>query len=377
MPQGRKLLPVFQESEDQALGTCTTCPNLCRWSCPVAEAEAKETSAPHRMMIQSGLLKAERITAASVGEAPYHCTGCGACTKSCLHDVDVPFNLMLARNRVLSSGAAPAAVQEVVGHFGVAGNAQGISLEPALESIAESAGYGITRTAETVYFPGCGTLAELPDAAMAFLRGATLAGATELKLTAASGTCCGLPLLWAGELEGFKAHATRFAAQFHGARTLVVHEPSCYQALATIYPRFGIDLAPRVVGVLGFLAPHLDLSKMDGEEGPQVAYLDQCQLDRGMKEVTRPRHFVRRLARKRPIELPELTCEEADCCGASGLLPQVAPQTARAMAEARIQAFRESGADELTMLSPRCVKHLRSVDPSLPVYDLTTLLSRL
>jgi hypothetical protein len=47
------------------------------------------------------------------------------------------------------------------------------------------------------------------------------------------------------------------------------------------------------------------------------------------------------------------------------------------MAEARVQAFRESGAAELATFSPRCATHLRSIDPTLPVVDVTMLLARL
>jgi hypothetical protein len=47
------------------------------------------------------------------------------------------------------------------------------------------------------------------------------------------------------------------------------------------------------------------------------------------------------------------------------------------MAEAKIESFRASGADELAVFSPRCAAHLRSVDPTLVVVDAAHLIARL
>lgn len=374
------VLAVLDEREDQGIQTCTTCPRLCRWACPVAEAEARESVSPYSLVVLSGLVKKEQVAPSVAGELPYHCTHCGACTEVCLHNNDVPLWLSMARSRVLSAGAAPKKVREICGHFGVSGNPQGESLEGTLTEVVEAAGTEVRRNGSTVYLPGCKTLEATPEAATAFLRATTLLGVSGVSVTPAAAGCCGLPLLWAGELEGFRAHAFRYASQFSKVDTLVVHDAACAHALAVRYAEVGAALRPRVVHPARFLAENLDLEKPEHEhteQEPTVAYADTCSLARGLGLIEEPRRLLRRITGKKPIELPGLSRQNVDCCGAAGLLPEASPQAARMMAEGRILAFRESGAEELAVFSPRCAAHLRSVDPSLPVVDVATLIARL
>jgi hypothetical protein len=59
------------------------------------------------------------------------------------------------------------------------------------------------------------------------------------------------------------------------------------------------------------------------------------------------------------------------------LLPEAAPDAARAMAESVIAAAKGEGADSLLTFSPRCAHHLRSVDPGFDVCDPSRLLVRM
>ncbi len=371
------LLEVLDEREDAAIATCTTCPTLCRFSCPVAEAEARETSSPHRLTILSGLLKTKRATVETVQTLPYHCSHCHACTDACLHDNDVPLVLSMARQRVIAQGAAPAGVREVCGHFGVSGNPQGTSLEGPVRRIAEAAGAPVHRAAKNVYLPGCETIASEPDAAVSFLRAASLFGARDVALTPSSNACCGLPLFWAGELDGFRGHAARFAAQLEGAERVIVHDAACGHALAKRYADVGVKVSPTIEHVTTFLARRLPMHS--GKPGaPTTALMETCGLSRGLGETAAPRAVLAHALGAPPIELGTASSgAAADCCGAAGLLMLSAPQTATAMAEARIEAFRASGAERLAVASPRCAAHLKSVDPRIEIVDPAALLAQI
>lgn len=379
--KGRSMLQVLEAREDRVVDTCTTCPTLCRWSCPVAEAEARETTSPQRLVVLAGFLKKGRVSAETAGPLPYHCTHCGACTEACLHDNDVPLGLSLARSRVLAAGAAPQIVREVIGHFGVSGNPQGASLEPALDAALLEVGLEKVRGAKAVYFPGCATLEQLPEAATGFFRATTLAGLSDVSARASSASCCGLPLFWAGELEGFRGHAARFAAQFSGVERLIVHDPACAHTLKVRYPDVGVVFEPEVVSVPEYLLDGLGARDAEastrGPEGERIAFADTCHAARGLDVVDAPRRLIAKRLRRRVVELDEDRGRAVDCCGAAGLLPLTAPDTATAMAERRLDTFRASGAAQLVMASPRCVAHLLAVDPSAPVVDLATLLGRL
>lgn len=374
----RPALALFEDREDRGIDTCTTCPSLCRWTCPVAEIEARETTAPQRLVSLSGLVKKERATIQVAGTLPYHCSQCGACTEACLHHNDVPLLLDLFRSRSLSAGQAPAAVRELCGHFGVAGNPQGRPLDPLLEKVASNAGVEVQKQAPEVYFPGCTTLELQPDTATHFLRLPNLFGLKSVAVTSVSASCCGLPLLWAGDLDGFRNHARRFAASLAGVERLIVHEPSCAQALLVRYPEFGVQVPAQVQHVGTFLAPLLDgPAPLRKKEHPPVAYVDCCQLTRGLDLVDQPRQLLMRHLGDAPRELEGLHGRQVDCCGATGLLPLAAPATAQALAEERLTAFRATGASELVTFSPRCAAHFKSVAPSVRVVDVSAVLARL
>jgi Fe-S oxidoreductase len=363
--------------EDKGIDTCVTCPKLCRFACPVAEAEMRETVSPHSLVVLGGLLKKGIASVESAGDHPYHCTHCGACTNFCLHKNDVPMLLSIARSRVLSGHLAPPPVSEVRGRFGVAGNPQGLALDGVLARVTSDADVDLSRGGGTIYFPGCETLHSSPEAATAFLRTTLLFGLSGIAVTPLSASCCGLPLLWAGDLEGFAAHAERFSAQAKDVETLVVHDPACGEAFEKRYRQVGVELRPRIVHVAAYLEGRLQprAGSNDGASRPQIAYHDACSLARGMDIVEEPRDLIARVGE--PIEIAHMRGKDVDCCGAAGLLPLTAPEVARAMGEAKVNAFLASGADELAMMSPRCAAHLRAIDPALKIVDVSVLLSRL
>lgn len=378
MPGSQSWSGDISDAEDQAQATCTGCASLCRSSCPVAAAERRETTSPHRLMVQAGLLKRRWLPPSAAGTDPFHCTGCGACEDACQHRVQVPFWLLLTRERALRAGQAPDEVGEAAAAFGVMGNAYGTSLEPALHAALDAASTRTSRHAEEVYLPGCETLHAAPGSATAVTRAMNSLGLGDVRSTSASAHCCGAPLAWAGELEGFRVHASRYARTLEDVRRLVVHDPGCAVTLRFLYRRFGVVLRPAVWTLSGYLVDRVRELR-DRWRGPRFhddctfAVMMSCHLAYGLGEAESSRVLLN--AALGSSWLPLDPSGPGDCCGASGLLPQTAPRTARAMAMHRIRAGRASGAKAIVTLSPRCAAHLRSVDSDFPVHELTELLA--
>ncbi|MEM7676176.1 MAG: (Fe-S)-binding protein [Myxococcota bacterium] len=364
---GADTLKILAEREDRALDTCATCPSLCRWSCPVAETEARETTSPQRLGVLAQLLKQDRLRPDQTDGAPYHCTHCLACTEACLHDNDVGLIISAARARLLDAQASPKGVRHVSGAFAVAGNAVGRRIDDALSEAVDAAGFRMEAYAPRVYWPGCEVLSTGPEAAGDALRATALSGLPSVSVLPASAGCCGLPLYWAGELDGFRAHAARFADQFSQVEVVIAHDPTCAHAIRTIYPMLGIAFKPQITTIVEQLAPAWPAAS--GRSAPP-AYIDGCSQARGLREVDEPRRLLAKAVGASPVELAVATGTSVDCCGGQGLLPELVPATAEGMAHARIDAFRASGAELLLTASPRCRSHLRKVDPGLPVYDL-------
>lgn len=364
-------LPVFRRPEADGHDTCARCPSLCRSECPVADVEGRETVAPKHLMAVADGLAGGRIAPSGAEALAWACTGCGACEEVCLHDNEVPFWLLLARARARDAGAAPQEAAEAAAAFGVAGNAFGTSLEEAVREVVTRARTRPARVPRDLYLPSCSALHALPDVPVVLLRAARVRGLGELALGSASGHCCGAPLAWAGELEGFRAHALRYAVELEAARRVVVHDPACAHTLRVLYPRVGVRIRPEVMSVPAFVRDRW-VGPEGPEAGPRYAWLEPCHLGRGLGERASTRALLDAVlgARWAPLDRAGL----GDCCGAAGLLPQTRPGTARRLAQLRVEAFRASGQDRLLTCAPRCAAHLREVDPELPVDDIGILL---
>ncbi len=68
----------FKPADARALRYCTYCPRLCRFACPVAHGESRETVTPWGLMRLLNLVSQNVVEAdASVLETLNHCVSCG------------------------------------------------------------------------------------------------------------------------------------------------------------------------------------------------------------------------------------------------------------------------------------------------------------
>lgn len=110
----KKKLLKFSDRYRMDPQACFYCPEMCRFSCPVAETLRTNTVTPRGKM--SLLHLAERgvpveQVAGSEAEREWfleQCTGCGRCTEYCVYEIDVASNLRAERAKRMSVGS-PAA----------------------------------------------------------------------------------------------------------------------------------------------------------------------------------------------------------------------------------------------------------------------------
>src|SRR5688572_27451954 len=97
----RRALPLL-EARRKELETCVFCPKLCRASCPVSNAEPKETLIPWgKMSLAYFLANGSVPLATGVSEPSWACTGCLACQKTaCEHHNPVAATLLDARSEL-------------------------------------------------------------------------------------------------------------------------------------------------------------------------------------------------------------------------------------------------------------------------------------
>ncbi len=80
-----------------SLELCTFCPQLCRHVCPVSLATGREAATPSAKMTAVYLVRRGALAPSQAQRAAGLCTGCGACTEHCAHDVPVAEILAQAR----------------------------------------------------------------------------------------------------------------------------------------------------------------------------------------------------------------------------------------------------------------------------------------
>lgn len=354
---------------------CFTCPKMCRFSCPVSLESSRETLTPGGKMTLASLTvpdasrgrslpgplaalarRAKQLVApgakreldADTAEAFWGCTGCLRCRTWCEHENDVPKALTQARAYAVEQGLAPAAATLVADLFQRQGHAAESGLREALDRLANELPANAAST--TVLFAGC----EAPMTSPQSIR-STAAAARRLGAplgVAREPMCCGRPLLEAGRPDAFRKHVAQTWSQL-GDREVVTGSAACARALDEWAREHGVEPRGPVVHTSVYLArrlgPDVQAKPLEGT----VSYHDPCHLVRGLGESEAPRRLLRAAVGGDLIE-PQSTLEEANCCGASGLVPRTFPQLARAMAMTRADEMRKTGATRVATACPAC-----------------------
>lgn len=176
------------------------------------------------------------------------------------------------------------------------------------------------------------------------------------------GDCCGLPLLLAGDRDGFARHA-RALGERH-PEVLAV-DPGCAATLR--------GAGVRVRLLVEEIATRAHLRPLDPELAGPVRWHDPCQLGRGLGVYEAPRQILTRALGAPPAEFPRARAKAA-CSGGGGLLPKTMPETARAIAADRRQEHDAAGGGTIVTACASSVLSFRKAGAE--VTDLVTVARR-
>ncbi len=348
------------------LGRCAHCPKLCRDACPVSTAEGRETTTPWAKMTSLHHVAREALPlVGSFAATWYACTGCMRCRSSCEHGNEVADALASGRAEAVRAGVAPAGAYDVVERH---------AERQARAVAAASAIFGDAAdpSASVVYVPGCTACVKRPDDARAGERLVEALADAPVRVAAAS--CCGLPLLEAGDRGGFLAAAERFLAALGAPDTVVFGDPGCLHAMARSARRLGLRSDVAMLHVSELAARHVDrLGRL--ETTGSVRYHDACRLGRGLGIYDAPRQALARVLGRPPEELHHAR-EHAECSGAGGQLPRTARATADAIADDRLAAHEGAGGGTLVTACPGAAARLGGRPGAPEVVELGAFLSR-
>jgi Fe-S oxidoreductase len=354
--------PPLLPGHERALGLCVYCPKLCRANCPVSNLHGSETLTPWGKMSLAYFLHRGDVPRDSTYGAPvWACTGCMACRERCEHDNDVAHTLLAARAGLGAAGAAHPAARALVERFPR-------HLRTVRERLDEWAGPSPVG-ARTALLVGCSYVRHATDAARAVLDVARALLPAPHRVVR---SCCGLPLLLAGERRGFVEAAHRLCAELTGIDRVVVADPGCARTLLEELPRVGLR-PPPVSLLLDDIAVALRRLPAGRLEGLELRYHDACQLARPLDRAALPRAILEHLTGKPPAELARHG-RQCECAGAGGLLPLTYPELSRAMADARIAEHRVAGGGLLVCSCGGSLHRLRT--RGAEALDLMSLVAR-
>ena len=334
-------LPLVQPHQ-RAHTYCAYCPKLCRFSCPVSTAQGSETTTPWAKMTSLHHAAQARLDVSeSVSASWYACSGCMRCRSNCDHDNDVCSALNAGRAEAVRLNKAPKSALDVIDRFE---EKQTRAADAALALFGDTE----KTTASTVFAPGCTSCVLRPEDAVRGLSiTAALRGADTRTL---ADRCCGLPLLEAGDPNGFVQHVERYIDAASDAEQVVMQDPGCLYAIRTQASRLGVEVPNKFVHLTEFADEHRNRLNHVHIEGP-LRYHDPCKLGRGLGVYDAPRRVLSKVL-GRPLGEFFHNRDNAECSGAGGQLPTTDPATADKIAEERIETHREAGGGTIVTACP-------------------------
>ncbi len=352
-------LPLVSEHQE-TLEKCVYCPKLCRASCPVSNAEPTETLTPWgKMSTAYFLARGDVPIEPAYADPAWGCTGCYACKERCDHKNDVTTTLLDARADLFERGAAPEAALR----------AKNEHPERARESKQIARELTFAKKGPAKLLVGCSYLRHARSEAETAVRVAEHLLERDVVLVE---SCCGLPLLHAGDRVGFLQAAEELASEVAGAHPLVALDPGCARALLVEYPRLGIGVVEPTL-LVDLAENAIERLRRDESVATAPRYHDPCQLGRGLGRYDGPRKILAKVAGAPPTEF-QRNRELADCSGAGALLPVTRAKTSEAIADARIADHESRGGGVLVTACASSLRRFRSRGTAAE--DLVTWIAR-
>ena len=355
-------IETFRREEDY----CAFCPKMCTFSCPVSEAEGRESVTPWGKVSAVRFVREEALPLdREVAGFFYKCVDCRRCRTFCVHGNDVPSILTAARALAVKRNVAPPSVEAYLSAVGEGLRPQSPALLERLREIAPPEAF--RPDARRLFLPGCGVIKHRPDFVRRLFALFERLGISDVTLLDGSPQCGGYPLYAAGDTAQYEELAEARAAALGSYDTVISACPACTWLIGRECP--DID----VVALPPFLLPHVE--RRFGRSTPPsrrtLLYHDPCFLGRNLGIYDEPRRLLA-CAGVEVVEFPQ-NREEAECCGAGGLLPLTSPETAREIARHRLRHAGRGGSEGIVTACPDCTDAFSRVT-AYPIHDLVDIL---
>jgi len=339
------------KKETERIARCAMCADMCKYTCPTYLATGRETLSPQKMARlivynEKGFLEDEE----GCLDLMFQSAMCGACSRHCIYDdYDLRKFIHKARVKAFDSGVIPEDVKKRVETFRKFGNPDG-----ERELIDKGAGeYG--------YFISCSSYKDkdLLKATEKMLSKSGLA----IRRFGGGDMCCGAPLYYAGDTEGFRHASLKMKAEIETrqVRRIVVDCPTCVKMMTEIYREIGVELDVEIVHTVQLIEA---LLKQGGlglkREKRTVTFHDPCILSYDLAMFSIPREIITALGFN--LKEPVYSAEHTHCCGATYGAKIGDHRLKDAVTSMRLNELRNTAADIYVTACPTCKSVLSEIN---------------
>jgi len=358
-----------------ALDSCVKC-GSCVSVCPVyAQTQQLETTmGGFYSNLKSFIRKAYGLPGMSLdpdkaksvlkeySEHPYLCTLCGRCSIVCPSFIDTKETRIAARRFMVEKGEYPPSMDRLAETLDRVHNIIGEPSEDRaawVQALAEPPKDMFQREkAKVVYFTGCVAsyfpmTKRIPQSLVQIFEKAGV----DFTLLGGEEWCCGFPLIAAGmreKAEALMQHNLQKVRE-KGAERIVFACPSCYHTW-----KEECKNEVEMFHSTQFIKRLIEEGKISfKEKNTKVTYHDPCDLGRASGVYEAPREILRAIPGVELVEMNE-SREECKCCGGGGNLEMVRPELSAALAQAKIEEIKATGAEIVITACQQCVRTIFS-----------------
>ena len=339
------------KKEAEKIARCAMCADMCKYNCPTYLATGRETLSPQKMARlivynEKGFLEDEK----GFLDLMFQSAMCGACSRHCIYDdYDLRKFIHKVRVKAFDSGVIPEDVKKRVETFRKFGNPDG-----ERQLIDKGAG-------DTGYFISCSSYKDedLLRATEKMLSKSGLA----IRRFGGGDMCCGAPLYYAGDMEGFRQVSLKMKAEIETrqVRSLVVDCPTCIKMMTEIYREMGVELGVEIMHTTQFIEALLKQGKLGSrKEKRAVTFHDPCILSYDLAMSSLPRKIITALG----FSLKESVYSEehTHCCGAAYGARIGDHRLKDAVTSMRLDELRQTAADIYVTACPTCKSVLSEIN---------------
>ena len=339
------------KKETEKIARCAMCADMCKYNCPTYLATGRETLSPQKMARlivynEKGFLEDEE----GFLDLMFQSAMCGACSRHCIYgDYDLRKFIHEARVKAFDKELIPEDVRKRVETFKKFGNPHG-----EREVIDKGTG-------DLGYFISCSSYKD-EDLLRAM---DTVLSKSELDIRRFGGgdICCGAPLYYAGDVEGFRQASLKMKAEIEirQVRRLIVDCPTCLKMMTEMYRETGVELDVELMHTTQFIEAFLKQGRLGfKKENKTVTFHDPCILSYDLAIADLPREIITALGFN--LKEPVYSGEHTHCCGAAYGAKIGDHRLKDAVTSMRVNELRNTAADIYVTACPTCKSVLSEIN---------------